>query len=220
MAEQENMDAFSIPHPPASLDGRLLSVELSGSLDLEREALAKLRDLMEEPHCHWLVDYGEGEEARALFGFLGVHVPDHQIDEPSGLHYELIVQVGRTVKENRGPENWQDILERLRDEVPQHQIDTVTRFRVAGLEKFRFPLPMPLDETGLSGFSELRGARLVELDKNTEKELYSVIIDGTPREARVTVFASLDGTLHAEIFPEALKRALRIFDLVVASNRK
>ncbi len=206
---------------PTTTDHRTASFEditIRGEVELSEESLASVVQLCEgRNHFRFGLPASQG----ALVVTIGVHVGDRLgEDEAPWMHYSM--NWDPTVEFDR-PEKLlarKAILARLTEIVPRHPLDLVAQFEAPNYEAFSFPLPIDVGPLGVSGFSQIRGARLAQADEgDPQRELYSVILDGRPTgPVSATVLATIESDLGSDVFSVAMGRAVSVLDLLLSTT--
>jgi len=149
-----------------------------------------------------------------LRGLIGIHDSraSGKAPEPSEagivLHYSFELEKDVTTKDAQA-DDWDRLSEAVSGVVGSHQV-IVSMWAVRAKDEIvpATALPIALGDTGVSGFSEIRGVRLAQPDpSDKDNDLYSVVLDKEGNEYFVTASTSIEATgLEEELLRRALDR--------------
>ena len=214
---------------PPTLDDEsgvtLVSVSAEADLTVTEAEIKTLRsavDLEEEDHFIYRTNIGEEGSVVGLVGIHDYGIADETEVDPTAhirVHFSIGYRAGLTFRAEKATPGWSEALDLINEHLSERLIEVEAFLRVdEGAERFAFPVPMDLAETGIAGFTELRGARLVKSDpEEPEKELYSVILDsfGGTSPANVSVSAWIEAGVDENLLPNALQRCSSVLELAL-----
>ncbi len=155
-----------------------------------------------------------GGSRGVLRGLIGIHDSraSGKAPEPSEagivLHYSFELEKDVTTKDAQA-DDWDRLSEAVSGVVGSHQV-IVSMWAVRAKDEIvpATALPIALGDTGVSGFSEIRGVRLAQPDpSDKDNDLYSVVLDKEGNEYFVTASTSIEATgLEEELLRRALDR--------------
>ncbi len=200
-------------------------------MDLTDANLATIKERSpfagDEAHYTFRSSVEISESQCELRGLIGVHhVPatpgENARDAATVLHYAF--ELGKdAAAEDKQDDDWQRCSDVVATVVGTHQV-TASMWAEFSANQIvpATALPIPLGESGVSGFAEIRGVRLVQPDSNDRSvELYSVVLDKIRNGFGMSVTTSIESTgLDVEVLRRALDRLNDVAALAYKEVRK
>lgn len=237
------MPDYAVPLMPEGLDPKGFILTVRVELELAADEYERIRkDLgSEEKHLHARfaseVKLLDGEAGK-LTGLIGLHdlretrereeekeEHKHEKEEPypdAWLVYELVLKwpcEARQALDDR----WTALYSAIVKAFPEKPVWRIflSLFLPASKVLPFVNVPIPLAESEISGFSEIRGVRVVQPDpEDAENELYSVILDHRGELMAIRVEAPLEAGCDESILSVAFERALSIAKLAFETVRE
>ena len=212
------------PELPSWLSGRHPRLAVSGEFDLDQDTYQEISGKIEtdeDGDIHLLSFFSQADEGRSpeLRVSLGIHGPENGVRR---VHYRFAHSETRlfTWEEDEDTANLEKILPVLASASIAHVTDISLAVVVNDPdEEFVFPLPIDLNGSPVSGFTQIKGVRLAQLDPDDPtQELYSAILDlgdGPEAKGSASIYTTIEAPFQTSLLTVALERAIPVIMLTL-----
>ena len=202
-----------VPVPPGLEQVRVTLFSSVNLAEADAEFFGELVDDTGSLHLSATEDAPNGTSLSSYQGFVGVHLHGKSVADEPWVHYSL--DLSSASLDHGVDEEWPTVWSRTAEVLAEHS--AILRFACLAKREAVSSIVQPLALPDMEGFSHMSGCRFAktEGDRPDGDELYSLLIDHSRDNVRISGRLSAAVALSDSLFEEPWKLMRSIMDHVV-----